>query len=722
MSQTAYKILRPGAIEHIKSITEIDYEQTSTPSVDNNKQIDDDTPITASFIGDSYQSFYKDDIWKISESLQLNFKSGVEGLNSEDILELKTLSYLFLEIPFAGANGLYTSLLSPMSVQIRTATLKALKKTNTLKNRPLLSLFTDLAVADELSKELRLAEINKTPLSSIIFANLRGVISHVSYLSRQYIDIETVFSASLDRTLDGAYKRARAQSEQHTVIPPIIYCKIYSDAIDVIKAWDSTKFEKDSQRLISAYTNLSGTGSNSYKSAGISRKGYQGRLNAFLERKEKLYQRRGNYRYFKNKIKSVGQVDPNSIFFGSRNITGVTFEIRRIQAFLARLILLETGMRENELIHLLNEPIKIITTTKGTVFLILGKETKISGGKRSGWVVSKNGKAAHEILRQLSDFSYKLQIVDPTMPKWLFPRASCALVDIGANKIDGNWIAPDGGIVPCVIVDMKPISLTSLFQYKDLNNNWADRTGDYSLSIADVNFLHKYSTAKNCLNDNVLPDQVFSVTEHQFRRSLAFYGSGSGLLAIADLKHQLKHITSITTYYYANGGKALLLSGLILDEETYKELNDYIIANTEHTDTISRKELISILDDSAHTLFGPGLIAVKKFTESINYSSNPDKEWSDLAKEGSIKTKELPHGWCITTQPCDDFANKNFDQCFNCANGVLDQDKSIALISEAKNQAKKAKNDFNKRSFTLLAERIETAATDMYPGLFENKL
>jgi hypothetical protein len=215
---------------------------------------------------------------------------------------------------------------------------------------------------------------------------------------------------------------------------------------------------------------------------------------------------------------------------------------------------------------------------------------------------------------------------------------------------------------------------------------------------------------------------VFSVTEHQFRRSLAFYGSGSGLLAIADLKHQLKHITSITTYYYANGGKALLLSGLILDEETYKELNDYIIANTEHTDTISRKELISILDDSAHTLFGPGLIAVKKFTESINYSSNPDKEWSDLAKEGSIKTKELPHGWCITTQPCDDFANKNFDQCFNCANGVLDQDKSIALISEAKNQAKKAKNDFNKRSFTLLAERIETAATDMYPGLFENKL
>ena len=53
-----------------------------------------------------------------------------------------------------------------------------------------------------------------------------------------------------------------------------------------------------------------------------------------------------------------------------------------------------------------------------------------------------------------------------------------------------------------------------------------------------------------------------------------------------------------------------------------------------------------------------------------------------MAREGAIKTKELPHGWCITTQPCDDFANQNLFQCFNCANGVLDRDKSIALINE----------------------------------------
>jgi len=722
MIQSTYKILRTDAIELIKSITEIDYEYPLVLSSDNDRQIDGNTPISASYLDGSYKSYFKDDIWIISESLQLNFKSGLEKLLAEEIQEIQTISYLFLEIPFSRSSGLYKSLLSPKSVYIRTSTLKALKNTNTLQNRPLLSLFTDLDVADELAKELRIAEANNAPLFSLIFANLRAIISHITYLSRQYLDIEPIFSTSLDQTLEGAYTRARAQSEQHTVIPPIIYCQIYTDALDIIKSWDSAKFENDSHRLISAYTNLSDTGSNSYKLAGLSRKAYQGRLKAFLMHKEKLYARRGNYHYFKNKIKPLGKVDPTSLFYGSKNITGVTFEIRRIQAYLARLILLETGMREDELIHLLNEPIKVVTTTKGTVFQILGKETKITGGKRSGWVVSKNGKSAHDILRQLSDFSYKIHIVDPSHPKWLFPRLACGLVDKGSESIQSLWVAPDGRKVPCTIVDDKPISITSLFKYKDSNKIWIDRTGDYALTTADVNFLRKYSTANNCLNDNILPDQVFSVTEHQFRRSLAFYGSGSGLLAVADLKHQLKHITSITTYYYADGGKALLLSGLLLDEETYTELNDYIITNTEQTDTILRNELISILDDSAHTLFGPGLIAVKKFTENINLSCNPDKEFSDLAKDGSIKTKELPHGWCITTQPCDDFANKNFDQCFNCANGVLDRDKSIALISEAKIQAKRAKNDFNKRSFTLLAERIENAAKNMYPNLFEGEL
>jgi hypothetical protein len=721
MNQVAYEILRTNAFEYIKSVIGIDVEEEFTSVSDNKKRIDDNTPITASYLDGTYKSVFSDDIWIISETNQINFTTGVENLSLHDLLELKTLSYLFVEIPFPRAQGLYKTRLSPKTAFIRTSTLKALKKTNTLKSKPILSLFIDIDVANELAKEIQIAEKYKMPFFSLIFANLRAIIAHVKHLSLNYIDIEPIYSESLNSVLESAYIRARAQSEQHTVIPPIVYSQIYSDAINIIKSWDFDKFDKDANNLISAYTDLSDTGSNSHKMAGISRKAYQGRLNKHLEHEEKIYERPGNYHYFKDKIKSLGQVEPTSFFYGSINITGITFEIRRIQAFLARLILLETTMRENELIHLLNEPIKVVTTTKGTFFLILGKETKISGGKRYGWVVSKNGKIAHEILRQLSDFSYKIQIKESSMLRWLFPKLTCAVVDKGAKNIDGEWVTPDGRVTHYTVVDDKPISVTSLFQYMDDDNEWVDRTGEYTLSTADVNFLRIYSTPSNCLNDNIQPDQVFSISEHQFRRSLPFYASASDLLAIADLKHQLKHTTVITTYYYAQGGKALLLSGLLLDDKTYRELNDYIVKNIEQTDTILRKELINILDDSKHTLFGPGLVAVKQFTESIKQSNNPDKEWSDLAKEGAIKTKELPHGWCITTQPCDDFANKNFYQCFNCANGVLDHDKSVALIAKAKNLAKRAKYDFNKRSFTLLATRIEEVAKEMYPSLFKGE-
>ncbi|NOR68536.1 MAG: hypothetical protein GQ532_02365 [Methylomarinum sp.] len=730
MKKTTCKILRPDAWENIQSVTGIVVDKDTT--TEEKQFIDENTPITASFLNGSYTNIFKDDIWKISESKQINFSTGVESLNIDEVLEIKTLSYLFLEIPFARAQGLYKSLLSPQSVFIRASTLKALKKTTTLKDKTLVSLFADVEVANALAKEIQQAEKAKTPGFSLIITNLQALLTHVRYLSINYLNITPAYSENLEKTLAAAYKRARAISEQHTVIPPIIYEKIYSDAIDIIKKWNFKNFDKDAKNLISAYTNLGETGSNSNKQAGVSRKAYQGRLAKFLNHEEKIYDRPGNFEYFKNKIKSVGQVEPTSFFYGSKDMTGITFEVRRVQAYLARLILLESTMRENELIHLLNEPTKIITTSKGTVYQVLGTETKIHGGKRVGWVISKNGHIAHKILRQLSDFSYQIHIKNSELPKWLFPRLSCALVDKSSKNIVGELTTSDGRTIYYTVVDDKPITNTSLFKYKEtdfkdketgekIKGRWLDRTGGYTLSDADVNFLQTYSSLDNRLNDNVQPGQVFSITEHQFRRSLPFYASGTGLLSVADLKHQLKHTSIISSFYYADGGRALQASGLLLDDETYKEMNEYAIKNIDQTDTILRKELIKTMDSSKHTLFGPGLKAVKQFTESIKQSQNPNKEWADLAKEGAIKTKELPHGWCITTKPCDDFANQNFSECFNCANGVLDQDKSIALISNIKNQAKSARNDSNKRNFTNLAKRVEDAAFKMYPNLFKDQ-
>jgi len=720
-------ILQSEAWSNIQSVINISVtdEHENIKSNDKTYQIAPNTPITASYLHDTYNSFFKDDIWIISEAHQLNFNSGIENLSASEIMEIKVISYLFLEIPVPRSQGLYKTRLAPKTVHIRVSTLKALKKTSTLKSQPLLSLFSDINVANNLAKEIQLAEKNNTSGFSLIITNLKGLITHISHLSLNYLNIKPAYSEQLNKVLDSTYAKARNSSKQHTIIPPVIYSQIYTDAVNIINEWDFDKFEDDKKLLLAAYNNLKPTGSNNKKNAGITRKAYQGRLNKFLTHEDKVYERAGNFDFFKNKIKFVGQVEISSFFYGVKNVTGITYEIRRIQAFLARLILQESGMRESELIHLLNEPEKIISTPKGTVFQILGKETKISKGKRTGWIVSKNGVSAHKILRQLSTFSYEMQIAPIFTPQWLFPELACAIVDKGSKGSINPWTTPDGRTTYVKAQKQKPISIESLFKAQEFDDNKKstriDRTGNYNLTDADVNFLHKYSSSTNKLNDNVLPNQDFTITEHQFRRSLAFYVSGSGLLSISDLKHQLKHKALITSFYYADGGKALQQSGLLLDDDTYSEMNQSAIKSLEQTDTISRKELINIVDESRTTLFGPGLIAVKQFTESIKHSENPDKEWSDLAKEGAIKTKELPHGWCITTQPCDDFANQNFQECFNCANGVLDQDKSITLINNIKNQAASAKNDFNKRSFTNLANRVEEAATSMYPTLFNKE-
>ncbi|MEW3673854.1 integrase, partial [Pseudomonas aeruginosa] len=43
------------------------------------------------------------------------------------------------------------------------------------------------------------------------------------------------------------------------------------------------------------------------------------------------------------------------------------------------------------------------------------------------------------------------------------------------------------------------------------------------------------------------------LTSHQFRRSLAFYGSCSGFLSLPTLRAQFKHMTIQMARYYANG-------------------------------------------------------------------------------------------------------------------------------------------------------------------------
>lgn len=724
MNQLSPAILRPKAIEHINSLDILGTVNNSIYTSKELYKIPDDTPITASLCKGAYQSLFKDDIWFISEMHQINFKTGVDGLTENDILEVKTLSYLFLEIPFARNDGLFQKRLAPKTALLRSLTLKSLKKTKTLENKSLISLFTDINVSDKLAKEILHAERNKLPNYSTIISNLQGIIGQINALSQDYLNIEPVKPIALSETLHAVYTRSRSVSEQHTVIPPVIYSQIYQDAIEIVHSWNFAQFEMDTKNLISAYSNLEDTGSNSNKAAGVSRKSYQNRLDAFLSHEERFYIRPGNDRYFKDKIKSVGQVESISFFYDTKNITGITYKVRRLQAFLARLILLETTMRENELIGLLNEPIKSLRTQKGTVFAIQGKETKITGGNRECWVVSKNAKVAHDILRQLSDFSYLIHIIETSKPKWLFPKLTCAIVDRSDNHRAGEWTAPNGRKTFYKIVDDKPIDITSLFQYKDMNrdNKWFDRTGEYILSSADVNFLQTYGSNSNRLNVNVQPEQVFSVTEHQFRRSLPFYASAADLLSISDLKYQLKHLAIVTTYYYADGGIALKESGLLLDDNTYEDLNKNIIKDREHADIILRKELMSTLEDSRKTLFGPGLVAVQHFTKNINMSTDPEKEWSDLSKEGAIKTKQLPHGHCITTQPCDDFANNNFSQCFNCANGVLDKEKVITLIKKTKEQANSAKNEFNKSIFIRLAEKLENAALTTQSKHFKGEL
>lgn len=165
---------------------------------------------------------------------------------------------------------------------------------------------------------------------------------------------------------------------------------------------------------------------------------------------------------------------------------------------------------------------------------------------------------------------------------------------------------------------------------------------------------------------------------HQYRRSLAVYGSNSGLIENTSMKFQLKHLTDSMTLYYAKGTeRAIDILGdcddshFVYEYQKQKPVTDAIVFVRDY-----------LLSDE-HLFGGVGFLLHKADPAS---GFKIIKELREKTKrrfsKGEIAYKETPLGACMNSGRCDSRMQLTFTSCVTCPNAVLKPSKVSRYIEE----------------------------------------
>ena len=204
---------------------------------------------------------------------------------------------------------------------------------------------------------------------------------------------------------------------------------------------------------------------------------------------------------------------------------------------------------------------------------------------------------------------------------------------------------------------------------------------------------------------------VWRFASHQYRRSLAVYALGSGLVSLFAIKEQFGHLLSMMTAYYANGHRsARKLDGSIDDGDHIARYMQGI--STDMKFYSYRKNVLL----SKSPLFGANGIhlekhIVAKTPEEREVVMRSSEEYKVKFRKGLLDYQETAMGGCTHTA-CEKFLLPDFFiSCKACENAIHRLEKVERLAENAHRVAMKwaeiQPDGIDHRTATKLAIEID---------------
>ena len=221
------------------------------------------------------------------------------------------------------------------------------------------------------------------------------------------------------------------------------------------------------------------------------------------------------------------------------SVKGLAAAVAEVQLACKLTIQAFTGMRDDEAISLPYNCVEITVLNGKTCYIILGRTTKLNGGKikRTRWVTNEAGYRAVLIAQKIADAICEVYADNDTARPIDYP----AFVSVAYLGMSGQTKTPkDGRFLSGYlgfsgqgnfVARLEPlIEDSDLLELEQIDSHRAWRSEE------------KFQIGK-----------PWHFTTHQLRRTLALYAQRSGLVSLPSLRRQLQHLTEAMSEYYARG-------------------------------------------------------------------------------------------------------------------------------------------------------------------------
>jgi len=351
-------------------------------------------------------------------------------------------------------------------------------------------------------------------------------------------------------------------------------------------------------------------------------------------------------------------------------------QLRNMQYVAKNIIHLYTGMRDQEVNRLLYNCLsdeKIsgdiksnegVTLDDARVVTIISTTTKFTGyRKEESWIAFGDVARAVRFLQMMSK----------------------SLAILGNHELQSSPLFFNPSIIskPCdgayTTVFYKtrtfPVNANVIIQPSDLD--------ELKLSDPGRNF---------DAEDRFAVGELWPLTTHQYRRSLAFYASNSGFVSLPSLKNQFKHVTRQMTQYYCNGFENMrsIFGSYNKTTGEYGLPSSHIAYEFQLSTSIDMAhQIIADVLGSEEQLFGATGSYIEKQKLKGNSKVNIEEFRKDTEKrviKGELAYRETLLGGCTKIGECDEHMLGDYTSCLNCPGSIIKPDKLNSMLEQSENE------------------------------------
>jgi len=335
--------------------------------------------------------------------------------------------------------------------------------------------------------------------------------------------------------------------------------------------------------------------------------------------------------------------------YGVTNKSNLKKFIRQIQGTSNHLIHAYTGMRRGEVLSLRINCINKIDDNQKV--RLIGITTKFQSDKKTvEWITTPEIEKVINLLSKISKVLTTKIYFEKEENRYIFiSTKNLSSVTNKNPKIVPSYFKEDDSLP--LDIDKIEITEESLKELEDI-----DYTRDWRSDL-------KFKIGK-----------PWYFKTHQYRRTLAVYSIQSGLVSLASLKVQFKHLFREMSYYYQNGA---------INAKNIFNIDDGHISNEINTikkeiDALSYIKSVLLSEEEIYGIHG-NIIKSK-------YNGNKDLVTKDIEniiinfKKEETSWSETPIGGCTQVEPCDMKLIRSTIECIACTMAVHKKSKLRNVI------------------------------------------